>query len=292
MGDHMSRAKRIVAAVVMVLSVLVFALSVAAVIGAWAINGPVTDGMLGVLTSIESSVQVADTTISNFSARIDQAQAVVNEIEDRVVALGQEDNPSELVVNVISELVNQDLQAVIEDMRQTIHTIEDIATSIKNAIEALNSLPFVSLQIPAVDKVLEVAETVSMLSTKVEELQAAIDARIAGAIEELVDVVTGITSSIDGLLSQAQAALAEYNARLTQVEAGIAALKSTLPGLIDSLSIALTLFGVWMAFSQAGLFVLGLSFYNGRDLLARWRDVPLGIKPPASELTSGDSASV
>lgn len=291
MGDHMSRAKRIVAVIVMILSVLVLALSVAAVIGAWAINGPVTDSILGILTSVESTVHVADTTISNFSARIDQAQAVVNEIEDRVVALGQEANPSELVVNLISEIVDRDLQPIIEDMRETIRSIEDLANGIKTTIEALNSLPFVSLQIPALDKVLEVAETVSTLSTKVEELQAAIDARIAGAIDELVDVVTGITSSIDGLLSQAQASLAEYSARLAQVEAGVATLKSTIPGMIDALSLALTLLWGWMAISQAGLFVLGLSFYNGRDLLARWRDVPPGVKPPASEPTSGDSAT-
>jgi len=287
----MSRAKRIVAVIVMILSVLVLALSVAAVIGAWAINGPVTDSILGILTSVESTVHVADTTISNFSARIDQAQAVVNEIEDRVVALGQEANPSELVVNLISEIVDRDLQPIIEDMRETIRSIEDLANGIKTTIEALNSLPFVSLQIPALDKVLEVAETVSTLSTKVEELQAAIDARIAGAIDELVDVVTGITSSIDGLLSQAQASLAEYSARLAQVEAGVATLKSTIPGMIDALSLALTLLWGWMAISQAGLFVLGLSFYNGRDLLARWRDVPPGVKPPASEPTSGDSAT-
>ena len=291
MGDHMSRAKRIVAVIVMILSVLVLALSVAAVIGAWAINGPVTDSILGILTSVESTVHVADTTISNFSARIDQAQAVVNEIEDRVVALGQEANPSELVVNLISEIVDRDLQPIIEDMRETIRSIEDLANGIKTTIEALNSLPFVSLQIPALDKVLEVAETVSTLSTKVEELQAAIDARIAGAIDELVDVVTGITSSIDGLLSQAQASLAGYSARLAQVEAGVATLKSTIPGMIDALSLALTLLWGWMAISQAGLFVLGLSFYNGRDLLARWRDVPPGVKPPASEPTSGDSAT-
>jgi len=287
----MSRAKRIVAVIVMILSVLVLALSVAAVIGAWAINGPVTDSILGILTSVESTVHVADTTISNFSARIDQAQAVVNEIEDRVVALGQEANPSELVVNLISEIVDRDLQPIIEDLRETIRSIEDLANGIKTTIEALNSLPFVSLQIPALDKVLEVAETVSTLSTKVEELQAAIDARIAGAIDELVDVVTGITSSIDGLLSQAQDSLAEYSARLAQVEAGVATLKSTIPGMIDALSLALTLLWGWMAISQAGLFVLGLSFYNGRDLLARWRDVPPGVKPPASEPTSGDSAT-
>jgi hypothetical protein len=64
------------------------------------------------------------------------------------------------------------------------------------------------------------------------------------------------------------AVIEEYNGKITSWQEQIAAWEQSLPGWIDTTAISLTIFLLWFAFSQAGLFLIGYTAWKGGDPFA------------------------
>lgn len=65
--------------------------------------------------------------------------------------------------------------------------------------------------------------------------------------------------------------LDDYSSKVAAYQARVDDLQARIPGWLDWAAVILTVFFVWLGFSQVGLFVLGWKFYKGEDLLARWQ---------------------
>ena len=69
----MSTFKRVVAVIVMVLSVVGIVLCLVEVLGAWAINTPVTNSVTKLLSGIENVLEVSEGALEQVNTRLDQA---------------------------------------------------------------------------------------------------------------------------------------------------------------------------------------------------------------------------
>ena len=141
------------------------------------------------------------------------------------------------------------------------------AHQVARTTAAINNLPLVDLDIPG-DELL--GNIISAIDT--------LDAEIANAedIARQASTFVGDTSYLmGGDLSETKtsmtnllAVIKEYDQKITGWRGQIAVWEQSLPGWIDNTSISLTVFLLWFAFSQAGLFLIGYTAWQGGDPFA------------------------
>jgi hypothetical protein len=71
-----------------------------------------------------------------------------------------------------------------------------------------------------------------------------------------------------------QATVSGYSQRIDTVQAGLSSFRSAIGGWLTWAAAILTLILLWLALSQAALFVLGWRAFSGQDLLPRKQHEP------------------
>lgn len=267
------RLTRIGGLVLIILSVLVLVLNVAGIAGAWAVNEPLTNSILGVLTPVEQTLELTAELLDRISLAVERAQGVVDTIDAVAEALGNNVEENRLILNLISRALGEELGPVVETVQEVVRTAEAATTTIQNGLEIVDALPFLSLgdgQLEAT-RIARMATRVSDLSTTIEELDDSVQERRSETAEEIVGRVTGKTSEISVFLDEIQAEVDGYQAQISDLQVRVATARARVPLWIDLSSIAVTLLLLWLAFSQVSVFLHGWSFFTGQDLLARWR---------------------
>lgn len=266
----MNRTRRIIALLLIILSVTFFTISVVGLGLVWGYNQPLTNRALDKLNGIESDLTSAQQGIQQARTELDSAQAQIDLLQSALDTLGlQGAEDIQKVSDLVSKLEST-LLPVVDGVKSGVEGLRDALVKIKTTIESLNNLPLVNINIPGV-------ETLEAGVTELENLQNQIQEgrdRITNISEVTQNTITSLTTGF----SELETSLQDLNSQLTVYETKVSdyltqvnAIQSNLANWIDWASVILTVLLVWLAFSQAALFVLAWSFYKQEDLLRGWR---------------------
>lgn len=265
----MKTLKRILAAIVMVISVLVLVLNLAGIVGTWIIRSQLSSSLVGIVTAAETRATTVMQGLDRLDTALTQARDQVAAVEHDVQAFGTNLEENRPLLTAISDKLGINLSPLVDSARETMTTIREAVAAVNSAIEAINAIPFVSVPVPELATLKKLSQDVDNFRTEVQNLRTAIDQRRGEIIEGAVSLITAPTSQIAGILDEMQTTVSGYSQQLGAVQEGLSSFKSAIQRTLTWAAVVLTLILLWIAFSQVGLLVLGWRAFSGQDLLAR-----------------------
>jgi hypothetical protein len=259
--------KRIVAVVIMVTSVLVLVLGLAGIAGTWMVRSRLDDGLGRIMTAAEAVG--AQQELDRLDAALAQASTQIAAVEQEVQALGTDLDQNKPLLAALTDKLGVDLAPLAVRAREMMDTIRETVAAVNSVVETINALSFVSKPIPELEKLNALAEEIDTFEAEVQNLRLTIEQRRSEIIAGGVSIVTTPAARIRGGLDRAQATVSGYSQRLGTLQENLSALGATVGQWLTWLAVILTLILLWLALSQAALFVLGWRALRGQDILPR-----------------------
>ena len=167
----------------------------------------------------------------------------------------------------LANTIGDDLFPILEAVGDTAAMIRDTATAIDDAIQAINNIPFVSLEKVSAEATIfaEIADSITAIETSIEETQKEVQDRREERVEDMVDRVTGRTDEWRGKVTGVQNTLGDADAALEESSNNLAALKISLPRTFMLITIAINLVFLLIGIAFLSLFFHGFSYIRNSD---------------------------
>jgi hypothetical protein len=263
----MKTFKKIVAWIAAIVSVIGVLVVVAGLFGSWVLYSQVTTVTLNLLTAGENIVMTTSDGVNRIDDRLDVSQQRIDSVDAKVIALGAELAETSLLVTAIDKTIGDELYPILEAIGDTAATIRETATSMDKAIQAINDIPFVSLDgiFPDTNLFVEIAESIPAIETSIDETRVEVQERREDQAEGLVDMVTGKTDEWRGQVTGVQNTLGEADSRLAQSSANLAELKISLPRTFMMITLALNLVLLLIGIAFVSLLFHGISYIKNSE---------------------------
>ncbi|MBL8063491.1 MAG: hypothetical protein JNK32_10755 [Anaerolineales bacterium] len=265
--------RKILAGTLIGVSSLILLASLVGVVLAWVYNTPLTLETEARLDEVEAQLSQIQTDLQKAKAEVDRALRMIQSAEDALAKLTQQTTGAKEALEQVNQTLDDELLPGLENTRERITEVRGILQDLRGALEGLNSLPFIQLDIPG-------DELLANLITEIDSL----DGEIAGMqdLAQRASVFLGDTSYLLGgdfqtskeNLQDLLQVLEGYDSKLTGWLAQIAMTRDSAPHWIDNASTSLTVALLWSAFSQLGLILHGLSIWQGGNPLDVLRRKP------------------
>jgi len=256
MTNQMTALKRFAYYVAILLSIFGMVLGAGGVVGIWLANGPLTQAALGVLTPIEAtlaSVEVLSGEASDMMAGL--AQSVLT-VRTRVNAAGEEVASADRTLETVAQIVTERVGPALDVLRSGSNLVQEAADGLERAVARLDGLPFIQLDLPAVDKLRTVQKDVTNTVSDLEILKAAATTEDTGPLGSAFSLVSDPVTELDDRVQAVRGKVDEVHRQVGAAHGTVSMLLIRLPLWIDIASIALTLFLAWFGVSQIAVFKL------------------------------------
>ena len=276
-------ARKILSGILIILGALLLVLSLVAVGAIWVYREPLTREAVSRLKEIDAEIVQAQTALQSSAKELERALRIVDTAQTALQELAlQSDSAENLLGNIQSTLDDR----VLPELKKTRGRIGTARTALENLQSVLAGIrSFVpNIDLSAPDKIV----TDLIDSTK------SLDGEISN-VEKLVQQASTFVSdnsyllggdlgetrdSLQNLLTSVQT----YEKKVTNWHAQMDDLIKQAPLWIDRASIGLTIFLLWFALSQFGLFLHGLNIgAGGNPIVVLRRD-----RPPKSLMLEDD----
>ncbi|MCB8984401.1 MAG: hypothetical protein H6659_11290 [Ardenticatenaceae bacterium] len=259
----MTTAKRIIAIVLMLVSVLGLLLALFGIVGSWSVRNKATDVTIRLLTAGETAVAASQSSLDRVDQRLTTAGENITFIENEMNNLGTTINETNLVFSVVSRTVGTELAPVVIQAQETAANVRDTVTAVNAAIEAINAIPFISLDevLPQPGILQEIGDELAAIRAEVEETRTAMQTRKEEIVNGSISIITDRTTRLNGRVDNVQGRIAELDARLATASSNLAQLKISLPRLFTLGALALSIAFLFAGLAFASLFFHSWSFF-------------------------------
>ncbi|MEA3438934.1 MAG: hypothetical protein U9R58_01490 [Chloroflexota bacterium] len=262
--------KKVVSLLMLVLSVLFFALSVGGVITILVYRQPLSNASLNQLQTTREDLMLVGEDIETIRGQLESALAQINIFQSVLEAVGLDAVENAQIVSDVVTKVEGTITPMLDSVGGGAEKIRETFISVKETIEKLNEIPFVSMEVPGAEIIDGLIQSVENLQTQVDDTKDKVE-NVSQITQDTVETLrTGFTNWEETIVEYIES-LDEYDLTINEYQEQLTYLEENVPRWINIASIALTVLLVWTAFSQVALFVLSWSFYKERDILARWR---------------------
>jgi len=263
----MKTFKKIVAWIAAIVSVIGVVVVVVGIFGSWVVYSNVSAATLSLLTAGENIVMSASDGVNRIDDRLDVSQQRIDNVDAKVISLGDELTDTSLLGTAIANTIGDDLKPIIEAVADTAATVRGTAVAIDEAIQAINAIPFVSLDgiFPDTNVFVEIADGITAIETSIEETRVDVQERREEKVEDVVATVTGKTDEWRGKVTGVQDVLGDADARLGESSANLAELKVSLPRTFMMITLGLNLVLLLVGIAFLSLFFHGFSYIKNSE---------------------------
>ncbi len=235
---------RILVAVLMLLAVLGFIISVAGI--APYARSAVTD----VTTVTTKTLVVVNNGLGRVNTQVQDARQKVTQVNDAAAKLGNRIQASSPLVDKFNQLVNNDLAPRIQKVSTTASSIHDAVVSLNSKLELLNRFP--NIQVPTLTSQLSaISDRAQEAQSAVQDMRTSLTDVKAGLVTTVVAAVTQRTARIDAALARIQGTVNTYQATVTRTQNRVTATSNAILLLIDVGVVSLTLLFIIFAVGLA-----------------------------------------
>ena len=255
----METLKRILAGAVIVLCILGVLVAALGVVAVWRINTPVTESLAKLLTSVDAILQIVETGLVSFNTGLSNIIDLVQSTETTIVETGNTVKETSLLLVLIDATIGDELIPLLEKASDTLNSVVESVVAVNDALEAFNSVPFIS--IPTLTADLEAAEVrIVEIQNDIDETQQEVQAAKEEAVESIVSPVSTRLKQVDADLQFVGEKSTQFESQVTASREGIAEVIEKLPGWIDLASVTTTLVMAWLIFAQGSLLLLSYAY--------------------------------
>lgn len=264
-------ARKILTYSLISLSSLFLILSLVGIIAAWAYNTPLTEKATTQLVGIDSQLSQIQTDLRSAKDEVERALRIIQSAEEALASLTQQSKSAKQVLEEVDETLNNELIPNLETTRTQISEVRTIIEDLRTTLSQLNALPFVNLNIPGDELLVNIITGVDSLDSEIANVQILAE-QASVFISDTSYLLGGDFESTKQNLQNLLQVLQGYDTKLSGWREQVKTLIESTPKWIDNASISLTFFLIWFAFSQFGLLLHGLSLRLGDNPLEIWRE--------------------
>jgi hypothetical protein len=264
------KRNRILGLILLILSVFFFIASLAGIAATWIYNTRFTEQALTELGAIGADLTMTQQNIQTAREDLESAQAQIDIFQTAIDAIGLDAMRNTQVLAEVVGKVEGTLTPILDQAAGTVGAFRDKFVAFKEALESLNNLPLVNIEIPGVETIDQISQNVTELQSQILETKQKVQ-DISTLTQETIETFSTGFANWETTIQASLAQLDTYSAKIAAYQARVENLQAEVPGWLDWAAAILTVIFVWLAFSQVGVFILAWEFYRGEDLLARWK---------------------
>lgn len=261
----MQNLKRILAAIVMVISILMLLISLIGIFNVWRIRPQLTADLLALATEAETRVTNMLSGLDQIDTAFASAQEQVTGIEQDLQTFGSDVEENRPLATAISDRLDFGVLPLIESTHELLINILDGAETLNSTIEALNAVPFVSIPTAELERTENLAQTLDDLQTQTQDLRTTMDQRRSEIIQGTVVIVTDRTSQFISTLDEMQTSISNYSQRLGALEERLSNFQEAIGNWLTWVAVLVTLILLWFIFSQVVVLALSWRYFSGQE---------------------------
>lgn len=260
--------KKIVAVLVMVLSILTIVGLIVGIIGSWFVNAQLRVAGTNLLLTGETTIATVQTTLGTADGLLTTSIDGLNEIETRAMQIGSIVTDNNIIVDGVMRRLDFDIVPALGRAVETYNAIEANLIAINEAVIAINAIPMLRFDMMDMPGISQLSETLDML----EQLRADVLDFVAQVRQQRQDIVDGAqrfvitpARSLNERLRDISARMTEADLRLATLSAQLAGLRERLPAILNLITVVLNLLFALSVLAFASLFAHALQVYRCPD---------------------------
>jgi methyl-accepting chemotaxis protein len=277
-------ARKIFSGILIALSSILLLLSLVGIAAAWYYNEPLTSEALTRLGEIEAELSGTQTALQDAKDELERTLRIVDAAEGTLERLSDELAQAKQLFDEFDRTLGDRLIPGLESSRDRLASLRSTLEDLRATLEELNSLPFVGLNLPGDEMLMNLIQTVNSIDTQIERMEELAD-KASTFAEDVSFLMGGDFSETKERLETFLQVITAYEQKVDGWHAQVEIWIASLPGWIDRASLILTFFLFWFGLSQFGLLLHGLVLWRGGDPLVVLRREHLPALPPPDEET-------
>jgi len=258
--------RKIFAGALIGLSSIFVVLSLVGICMAWIYNEPLTQESTGRLQEIDTQLAQIQGDLQNAKLEVERALRIMESAEQALESLTRQSMDAEQLLEEVNSALDDDLIPGLETTREKIDGVRNTLEDLRGALEQVNKLPFVDLNLPGDELLGGILSDIDSLDAEIVSVQD-LAQRASTFISDNSYLLGGDFKETKQHLEELLKVLGDYDLKVTDWRTQVKSLIESIPGWVDHASIILTVFLLWFGFSQLSLFLHGLSIRRGEDPL-------------------------
>jgi F0F1-type ATP synthase membrane subunit b/b' len=258
--------RKILAGVLIGLSSIMLVLSMVGIGAAWTYNEPLTRASTTRVQEIDSKLAQIQTDLQNAKAEVERALRIIESAEQALASLTEQTSDAKDILEEVNSTLDDTLIPGLKTTRENISQVRGTLEDLRTALELVNSLPFVDLNIPGDELLASILSGMDTLDSEIANVQD-LAQRASTFVSDTSYLLGGDFNETKQHLEDLLLVLTDYDSQIADWRAQAATLIESLPGWIDRASVILTFFLLWFGFSQFGLLLHGLNLWKGGNPL-------------------------
>ncbi|MBC7877318.1 MAG: hypothetical protein H7Y59_09135 [Anaerolineales bacterium] len=258
--------RKIFAGALIGLSSIFLILSIVGICMAWIYNEPLTLESTSRLDEIDSELAQIQKELQNATLEVERALRIIESAEQALESLTQQSTDAKQLLENLNDTLDEELIPGLAATREQINGVRKTVEDLRGTLEQINQLPFVNLNLPGSELLAGIISDIDSLDAEIVNIQD-LAQRASTFISDNSYLLGGDFNETKQHLQELLQVLGDYDLKVTEWRTQIKSLIESLPVWIDRASIYLTIFLIWFAFSQFGLFLHGLGIKAGENPL-------------------------
>ncbi|HEU0292441.1 MAG TPA: hypothetical protein VFR47_06880 [Anaerolineales bacterium] len=266
-------ARKIFSGTLITLGALLLVISLVGVGAIWVYKEPLTREAVSQLKEIDAEIVQAQTALQSSAKELERALRIVDTAQTALQELALQSDSAENLLDNIQSTLDDRVLPELKTTRGRIGTARTALENLQSVLAGIRSLLPVDLSAP--DKIVtDLIDSTNSLDGEIANVEKLVQqaSTFVNDNSYLLGGDLGETrDSLQNLLTSVQS----YEKKVTTWHEQVSDLIKQAPTWIDRTAVGLTIFLLWFALSQFGLFLHGLGIWaGGNPLVVLRRDRP------------------
>lgn len=240
----MNAARRVLAGIVLLVSLVMLLLSLAGAIGIWVVKQPATEKATKLFGRIDGALDKAEQSLGQAKTSLARAGERLGDVRAEQRALAQEPRKGNAVGRLIGRTVQRQVAPEIANAHEKLHTVAEAAVVVNAVLEDIGNIPLLSVAGLDTDRITDMNNRLADVGPAAWELS-----RLLGEPQPDADAaaqISRIEQSVNGL----QGLVGEYESQVAQVRQRAADTKATVMAWVMPGTVLISVVCFWIALSQ------------------------------------------
>ncbi|MDX9990782.1 MAG: hypothetical protein RBS68_01920 [Anaerolineales bacterium] len=264
--------RKILSGALIGLSALFFLFSLVGIGAVWFYKAPLTRDVLARIQGVDSELELAQSSLKDARLEIERTLRIVESAEQTLAELKDELSQARAMFGIVDGNLEGQMLPGLQETRKQISEVVTAVEEIRISLQQINDIPFLNLNLPGDDLLAEIISIGVSLDKQIVDMEGLAE-QAAVFLKDASYLMGGDMGETIQNLQNFQLVIVDYEQKLGGWRTQLGEIRQSFPGWVQTASIALTVFLLWFAFSQLGLFWHGLNFWRGGNPLAEWRRV-------------------
>ena len=257
--------KRILGVMVMVISIIVLIACLVGIVGVWVLRSELNHMVTNVAATADTVVARGQGAAARLDTRLTTMQTSVQSATTTVSNAGAKVEDAPLALLAVEQITNKDLSPAVDDLTSTADDLREFAARLDSTLELLNKLPpFSSNEEGILDKAIALLDNTQAAAQSVADLRQGIQDRKSTAVQSGVSLLTAPLNRLGTALSSVQTAVNGVEESLTKARSSIAQTKANVMRAINIATAFLTVLLIWLVLSQVSFFMHGMDMFKAK----------------------------